>query len=329
MSRVLVLAIAATLVGVVALTAIPMGFSPPDAHDLDGPTPSLTAPPPADMLSSTHHSVAPLCRSPIKAELHAPRAGDAPQCCRAVRNDIDRGLTLLHHISRLLCHVKGGDIRKVSVIQIGANSGDNANDHLVHLLLKWPVEALLVEPVPWLFSQLSRTYSQHLDRIHLLQAAVSEQDGTVSFVAPKPSAKGWLRQMGGIGLPPKSGRAVAKLHAANSFERINVTSVTFASLLNMSGLQGVAHSPPDVLVVDTEGYDARIVLMAVRVIEEAYHGKQRIPILQYEWKHLSNSVQEELHHRLEELRYCIVRVHYDDIAYQPIDNLLCEVGYPM
>jgi FkbM family methyltransferase len=197
------------------------------------------------------------------------------------------------------------------VVQVGANTGDNANDHLVNFLKSRVAQGVLLEPVPWIFRALSKTYDRFSSSVQLINAAMSETVGNISFVAPNEKARGWFPQMGGINLPPKSLRSIKSKGKLNLFDKITVKSVTFESLLR--SVRWESHVP-DVFVVDAEGYDAVIVRMVLSSVQRLWGEESRIPILQFEWKHLLRAVREELWETLRRLGYCITQVHYDDIA---------------
>jgi FkbM family methyltransferase len=234
-------------------------------------------------------------------------------CCPGIKDDIDLGLSLFHFLSRILCTTwttsSEADVRRFRIIQVGANSGDNANDHLVRLLKMNIAEAALLEPVPWLFEALQRTYQGHRQHIQLFNVAMSNQaSGNVTFTAPKRGAKGWSNQMGGLSLPPRSLKHVEKKKLHHLFETIQVPSVNVESLLSTLHWDNL----PDAVVIDTEGFDAHIVNMFLDA--QSSKSRQKIKLIQYEWKHIGADARTKLIGRLTEQGYCVTQVHYDDIA---------------
>ena len=204
-------------------------------------------------------------------------------CCGAVKGDIDRGWTLRHHIYRLMCAAplassrSTGEAlpaaRRLRILQVGANTGDNGNDHLVSLLKTAWVDALVVEPVPWLFSRLRKTYSA-VDSVRPLNVAVAGRDGRLTFQAPKVGSRGWCAQAGGLVLPPKSQQKFGKC-----MEQIHVDGLTVASILTQAGWSSrrannnkddappqitpegrslAVATVPDVVVIDAEGFDEMV-----------------------------------------------------------------------
>jgi FkbM family methyltransferase len=255
-------------------------------------------------------------------------------CCASVDKDIDHGWTLSHTMNRFACANelnKKGEVMRV--VQVGANSGDNGNDHLVKFVRQNMCQAVLIEPVPWLFGQLRKVYAAHSKTVRLFNVAVSEKDEVITFMAPKKSAKGWRPQMGGINLPPQSLKGLKKTGLKktleNSFEKIKVRSFSFATLLQHAGWGAGAAGLPHVFVVDSEGYDAVIMNMVLDGMERR---GGVIPVLQYEWKHLSKSVDDQVVARLRALGYCVHRAHYDAIAYHAKKYSFpdrCEAGFAL
>ena len=105
--------------------------------------------------------------------------------CRMLDHDMD-GKTFQYLVERVMCGLpqfapillKSGDInsirrsaaagadtadvpshRPLRVLQVGANSGGNQNDPLVKLLKGAFAQAVLLEPVPWIFHKLHETYA--------------------------------------------------------------------------------------------------------------------------------------------------------------------------
>lgn len=232
--------------------------------------------------------------------------------CPALANDFDKGFTLEHFLGRLMC---GGGIvrRKLRVMQIGANTGDNSNDHLVRTLKLGVAEAVLLEPVPWIFALLSKTY-RGFPGVNLINAAMTHTDLTnISFFAPKNGTVGWESQMGGLRISAKTSRYLAKRKKAHVFEHIQVRGIAFSSLLTQTPWNRVTglSTLPDLIVVDTEGFDAEIIAM---ILAAMHKQNGFVPIIQYEWKHLEATRQRQVLSSLIDAGYFVVRAHYDIIA---------------
>ena len=89
------------------------------------------------------------------------------RCLGGYRSGQDHWKTFFYWAMTWLCKGvnpqdagKGG--RRLRVVQVGANSGDNANDPLYELLRRHDgllARSALLEPVPWVFNSLVKTYS--------------------------------------------------------------------------------------------------------------------------------------------------------------------------
>jgi FkbM family methyltransferase len=140
-----------------------------------------------------------------------------------------------------------------SLVLIGAHNGQKTQK-LVSQALHYG-KVCLIEPTPYLFDALRKLY-QHNERVTLLNVAVSpDPEEVVEFFYAKKSAntvRGYGDQLGSL-----SGQ-----HATNHdpnfaphISKIQVTAMTMTGLLSHLN----AHSI-DVLFIDTEGYDAKILL---------------------------------------------------------------------
>jgi len=79
------------------------------------------------------------------------------QCCIRIPNDVDRGLNMNRLLTSLHCR-RPAESSPLRILQVGANSGGNANDHIYRFLIRGVATAILVEPVPWLFKKLVSAY---------------------------------------------------------------------------------------------------------------------------------------------------------------------------
>ena len=141
-------------------------------------------------------------------------------------------------------------------VQIGASDGQ-FNDPVVVQVKSGPNPAILVEPVPRNFAALQANYA-NCPNVRLVQAAMSHNSGTQRFYAVK-----------------RAGRWAQSLHASQlgSFDRqhllnhgvmpeeideLEVPCQTFSTLLDRKEIQNVGF-----ILSDTEGYDSRVVELAL------------------------------------------------------------------
>ncbi|CUG87296.1 methyltransferase, putative [Bodo saltans] len=262
-------------------------------------------------------------------------------CAKAVAQDVDHGRTLSHIMKRYYCTHPLYPIatagRPMRIVQVGANTGDNANDHLVTFLKSGVAQGVLMEPVPWIYKRLTTTYQDHSATVRLVNAAMSEQDGNVSFMAPNEKSSGWLPQMGGLHLPPKTLKTLTKKGGLRMFDKITVQSFRFETLLAHADWHR-SKTPPDVFVVDAEGYDAVIMRMVLDAVSALFGSQARIPIMQFEWKHIGAESRVKLWNDLAALGYCVMQVHYDDVAIHSevlqqaigrVESQSCEASYDL
>jgi FkbM family methyltransferase len=181
-------------------------------------------------------------------------------------------------------------------VEIGANDGDQ-HDHLRPLIDKHHWRGVMVEPVPYVFARLRRNY-QHLDRIALENAALSDHDGHRAFyhLAPVPdfAAVGLPQWYDGIGSFSKEAVLDHERLIPDIADRLVTTQVqclTFSSLCEKHGLPHV-----DLLVVDTEGYDHEI-------LAGIDFARWRPALVVYEHYHLSAADRRRTRERMQAAGY--------------------------
>jgi FkbM family methyltransferase len=214
-------------------------------------------------------------------------------------------------VERLVAERAGSE---VSFIQIGAFDGVS-NDPLHPFIIAHRWRGVLVEPQTAPFDQLKKNYRGH-DQLTFVNAAIGETDGVIDFyVVPE-----------GENLPPRS-QNIASLKKDNVLkhrdglpdygvrvgiedieervEAVQVETLTFATLVERCGVERL-----DLLQVDAEGYDARIL---AQVDFERFHP----PIVRYEHMHLSGEEQEATLRLLRGHGYLVVIGFTETLAYIP------------
>lgn len=158
----------------------------------------------------------------------------------------------MRNLSRIL---KGcGDL---FVVQIGSNDGAT-DDPIFKLLARNPSwHALLVEPVPFLFERLRANYRDNKN-IKFENVAISDKVGKSAFYYVDQRAKQhipdlpfWFDQLGSFD------RNHISRHFGEVLEpfiqSIELTTIPLAEMLARNGVTTI-----DVLHIDTEGYDWKI-----------------------------------------------------------------------
>ena len=166
-----------------------------------------------------------------------------------------------------------------SLIQIGANDGIS-HDHLHNIIKKYSLESLLLEPIEKYFFDLKNNYSNYKNvRIENSALSVNNEILFLHKVNPKYFNKyGTLSS--GISSFYKDHlvkHGIKKQHIIK--EKVN--QISFNELLIKYSINSF-----DLLLIDTEGYDCRIVNDFFLKIKEIR------PIIIFEWSHIKYSELE-------------------------------------
>jgi len=144
----------------------------------------------------------------------------------------------------------------VQFIQIGAFDG-LTNDPIHDLVERFGWRGILVEPQPGPFQRLCQTYAGH-PGLELVNAAVSAQPGPMtlwSVADPQPSDPEWVEQSASFDRDHLVRHTHWRQDLIDRIVGVPVETVTLGELLARSS------APVDVLQIDAEGYDAKIVAM--------------------------------------------------------------------
>jgi FkbM family methyltransferase len=196
--------------------------------------------------------------------------------------------------------VAGGE--KPLVVQIGANDGVRA-DPVRHLILRHGLPALLVEPLPDLFSHLQANYAGQ-PNLKFEQCAVGEYDGEIPLyrVRPDPGLPDWLQGIASLNRNHLTSTKFEFDEFEKYVEEVTVPVMTVASLLRKHGIADVG-----LLQIDTEGFDCRIVESAIR-------SGLRPAVINYEHNHVHAIQQAACKRLLAENGYDFVDVGIDTLA---------------
>jgi FkbM family methyltransferase len=203
-----------------------------------------------------------------------------------------------------LCQLKHGD---GSVVQIGANDGV-MGDPVRNTILRLGLPALLVEPLPDLFTRLKENYAG-VPRLEFANVAISTEEGEATIFRISAEATHLPAWAHGLASFDKS---VLLRHRdwpgagpdfADWIQEVNVPVVTLRQLLDRH--PGVARVLA--LQVDTEGHD-------FTVIRSAIEAGCRPPLINYEHKHLARSDQAACRDLLAENGYAFHSGRVDTIA---------------
>lgn len=200
----------------------------------------------------------------------------------------------------------------VTIVQVGANDG-SANDPLGRMIAAHPdsiARALLFEPQASAYARLSERYRDR-DNIICRNAAVDHKAGTQTvYSVDREAASARLGRPISDGIASFDREHVVTVLADNApglttrdlEQMVTAQTVEVTTLSDAATDAGI--DSPDILLVDTEGFDAEIMSMALQV------GWQP-RLLQYEHKHLSTADRRRISARLRQLGYRLWADHAD------------------
>jgi FkbM family methyltransferase len=189
-------------------------------------------------------------------------------------------------------------------VEVGSNDGEQ-HDHLRPYILERAWRGIMVEPVPYVFERLQRNY-EGIDRVKLENAAIADRDGTQSFyylVAATPVERERLPDWyDGIGSFSREALTSHATHIPDIEQRIvqaDVDAITFDTLCRRNAMESV-----DLLLIDTEGYDAQI-LGAIDL------GRWAPTLIVYEHYHLTADARATCAARIRACGYATMEEGFD------------------
>lgn len=190
----------------------------------------------------------------------------------------------------------------VRFIQIGANDGV-LGDPIRHLVLEYGLPGLLVEPIPDRFARLRENYSGH-PGVEFEQSAVGEEDGeaTIYRVRPGPEMPEWVQGIASFDRRHLSSRKFGLKDLERHVEGVTVPVLSMPTLLRKHKLESC-----DLLQIDTEGYDCRLVQCAIR-------SGLRPAIINYEFIHVDPAERVRCKRLLADHGYSFLDIGRDTLA---------------
>jgi FkbM family methyltransferase len=195
-------------------------------------------------------------------------------------------------------------IDRTSFVQIGAGDGVSG-DPIHQLIIRHRWTGVMVEPVPYLFNQLTRNYAG-LAGLRFENCAIGETSGNAKFWYLRESQNeqlpNWYNQLGTLKLENLL-KHESELPDLKSL--IVQHEVRCKSLREL--ILSAARTTFDLLLVDAEGYDDAIV--------KQVDGESVNPnLIVFERKHLDQSQTEICYQHLRFLGYEIIESYYDAVA---------------
>ncbi len=188
-------------------------------------------------------------------------------------------------------------------VQIGAHDGVH-RDPIHRFILEHHWRGLLVEPQPEVFGRLVANYCTE-PQLTFENAALAEQDGTATLYTLREGSG--LANLTMSASFQRAGVERIGKHYKTKLETLVVPTLTVRSLLAKHGVTRV-----DLVQIDAEGYDDRIVAMFARcgVLPAIFH---------FETGSLSADRLRECLDLLSDLGYRIATVGLDTVAYRQPD----------
>ena len=190
----------------------------------------------------------------------------------------------------------------IRFIQIGANDGV-MNDPLRELILRYRLPGLLVEPIPDRFARLQANYAGQ-PGVEFEQCAIGDEDGeaTIYRVRPNPDLPEWLQGLASFDRSHLSSRKFGFKDLERHVEGLTVPVLSMPTLLSKHNLESC-----DLLQIDTEGYDCRLVQCAIR-------SGLRPSIINYEFIHVEPAERARCKRVLAEHGYAFLDIGRDTLA---------------
>ena len=187
-------------------------------------------------------------------------------------------------------------------IQIGANDGV-MNDPLRPLVLQYRLPGLLVEPIPDRFARLQANYAGQ-PGVEFEQCAIGEHDGeaTIYRVRPSPDMPEWLQGLASFDRRHLSSRKFGFKDLERHVEGLTVRVLSMSTLLSQHKLEAC-----DLLQIDTEGYDCRLVQYAIRA-------GLRPAVINYEFIHVQPEERARCKRLLADHGYSFLDIGRDTLA---------------
>jgi FkbM family methyltransferase len=204
----------------------------------------------------------------------------------------------LDNVKLALCLILRTHPRPVFV-QVGAYDGQT-DDPTATLLQSGKMTCVLVEPIERSFHQLTKMHGGK-PNVHLVQAAVSHEDGEMTMYKVGAGTASDTIFSGGYASFDRAHLLKHKVKAED-IKTVTVPSISLKSLLARYELGEI-----DLLQIDTEGFDAEVVKMALQL--------ETIPgCINFENIHLTLAAKAELYDLLTKKGYSFSHDKYNSLA---------------
>jgi FkbM family methyltransferase len=189
-------------------------------------------------------------------------------------------------------------------VQVGSNDGLKLDPLRTHILAqRWA--GIMIEPVPYVFEQLTAQYGGH-PRIILEKVAVADHDGTANlYYLPQSTDEAlpdWYDALATFRKDVLLSHTDFIPDIATRISTIEVPSLTFESLCAKHAVENI-----DLVQIDTEGYDFEV----IKLIDlERYSPK----LLMFEHLHLEPADRDACLTHLRQHGYEDISDHMDTVC---------------
>jgi FkbM family methyltransferase len=163
-------------------------------------------------------------------------------------------------------------------VQIGAHDG-KTDDHVRSFILDSRWRGIFVEPVPHIFSRLTKNYEAVSDRFVFENVAIADQNETRIFYTVAGGGSdhlpSWYDQLGSFRKEVVLSHKPFIPDICNRLVELRVPCLTFQSLVDRNGVSNI-----DLVLIDTEGYD-------LKILATIDFNRFKPDLVIYERKHLS------------------------------------------
>jgi FkbM family methyltransferase len=190
----------------------------------------------------------------------------------------------------------------VRFVQVGAHDGASG-DPINAFIRTYAWEGVAIEPVPMLFDRLCGTYRDR-PGVTCLNVCVGPVVGRRTFYTMKPieaAPVDWYTQLSSLRKDVILKHEAFIPGIADLIEEIEVETMTLVQIIDASGWV------PDVLVIDTEGYDGQI-------LSSLDLHRHKPGIIYYEVRHLEAEETARTADRLRQAGYAVLADEANAVA---------------
>ena len=195
-----------------------------------------------------------------------------------------------------------------SLLQVGANDGERF-DELNYFIKKYKIKSVLVEPINKYFNELKKNYSNY-EFVKVENSAISvNNEISYLFMVNDKNINRYDEHVKGISsfeIQHLIKHGVKKNH----IEKKKINSLSIQDLIKKYNIREL-----DLLYVDTEGYDGKIVYEFIK-------STKLKPIIIFEYIHIKNNFFNRLIDLLNDKKFKFFAINENLVCYPPEKDFL-------